>query len=62
MVDMNYHPEATKFIKVTPEILKEYLITGIILKKMIELLKINLDNIGLILVLVLIVMKILFKL
>ena len=24
---MNYHPEATKFIKVTPEILKEYLIT-----------------------------------
>jgi len=27
MVDMNYHPEATKFIKVAPEILKEYLIT-----------------------------------
>ena len=59
---MNYHPEATKFIKVTPEILKEYLITWDNLKKMIELLKINLDNISLILVLVLIVMKILFKL
>jgi Ca2+-binding EF-hand superfamily protein len=27
MVDMNYHPEATKFIKVAPEILKEYLIS-----------------------------------
>ena len=62
MVDMNYHPEATKFIKVAPEILKEYLITWDNLKKMIELLKINLDNIGMILVLVLIVMKILFKL
>ena len=26
-IDMNCHPEATKFIKVAPEILKEYLIS-----------------------------------